>query len=532
MRRWAKYRFVWILEPAALFTAFSALYLTSLTRAYFFDAVSYAMRLKSFLYTGKQNALLHPHHLAHLPLGWLTHTILHKLGIMTDVLTSLQVLSALSGAAGLMLFRTLLRGTGIRGIWLTALVLLLGASQAYWFVSVDGLPYAPAMVGFMLSLLAIQRFNRCPSWINALLIGSAVGLTGLLHQSHLLLMIGALTAIALHKRRLPHLFYLGAGFFVTFLGVYGAVAYTALSIHSPHELYLWSSQYPRLGWWWDFDIIHNLLTDFRAVSKAFITDPNPNLIRPGFDNLAVWFVVISTLAITGIVGLFTIFVTGIKRPGKDSRLVTTIITISYIGFFTIWCPGMQVFWSPIIALVILMLAESVACIGNVAKPIHILPLITAGALLVSNTIWGTIPRMQEERNPYLRTAQLLKEKSSKGDLVIVAGTGDNAQAEVYVPYFTDRRTVSLNTYLSRAHGVQPGLDRIRREIETTLHRGNTVYVFGDLFGCRPACIPLERRYGITASQINDFFSQFTDAEKPKPSERVIYALRPTHTDQH
>src|SRR4029077_15820758 len=125
---------VWAL--AISLVAFS-FYVGLLSKAYVFEGLIRAMPIE----TGRFAHLFPGNYLLYGPLGLLFHSFLHLLGVHSLAVTSLQLMDALLGAAGIYVFFLLLRRLGGDVLLCTVGCVVLGCSLGYWLWSTDAEDY-------------------------------------------------------------------------------------------------------------------------------------------------------------------------------------------------------------------------------------------------------------------------------------------------------------------------------------------------------------------------------------------------------
>ena len=79
---------------------------------------------------------------------------------------------------------------------------------------------------------------------------------------------------------------------------------------------------------------------------------------------------------------------------------------------------------------------------------------------------------------------------------MIAAVGDDADAEVYLPYFARRDVIPVSTLLARA-APGKGLAAVRSEIERVLSAGRRVFVHEELLSSEGPYVALRSRHGLT-----------------------------------
>jgi hypothetical protein len=181
---------------------------------------------------------------------------------------------------------------------------------------------------------------------------------------------------------------------------------------------------------------------------------------------------------------------------------------AYALFFTFWNPGYFVFWVPLLLPFWLVVACGLGCSrpSLARRPGWWVPaLVGLGMVAVSNTVVAVAPHGQAGRNMRLQKALAAKPHLGPLDRMVVAGTGDDADAEVYVPYFTRGGVVSVNAAMARTGGGPAGWNALSREIAGVLQRGGRVFAHEELFSSEGPYIALGERFGIQRAEMVRFF---------------------------
>ncbi|MBI3948526.1 MAG: hypothetical protein HY321_21615 [Armatimonadetes bacterium] len=531
---------------AALFALFSALYLLTATRDYAFDSVSYALQIRRFEESGGARWLLHPHHLLFNVLGLAAHRLLGLLWPAADPLAALQVLNALLGAAGVVLFALVAglivadRGAGVLAAG------GLGLSYGYWTCATDGRANLPGLValvgalGVIAALLDARRVRRARAFARlAAALGGLHALALLLHQSHVLFLPAAAAAVALspgRPRRRGVRLYLGIS-----IGL-GGLAYAVGALLAAEGRGLgavsgWALTYARQGRWWDFHVATNLVRDAQAFSHALIADPALSR-TPGVGILRL---LAGCAAMAGAAAagarlwrLFhpprPVFVPSLwgfepdphaspepslrvrALQGAQRRLlpVLALWAGAYALFFTVWNPGYFVFWVPLLVPFWTLMAVAFASPGVPVARRRATVLATAvglALLAANNAATGIGPHARAAGNGRLQKALAVRAHARPGDCIVIAGAGDDADAEVYLPYFAGCEVLSLNALLAGSGGKPETLAALRAAINERLAPGRKVYVHEELYTSEGPYATLTPRHGITRAEVVRFLKR-------------------------
>ncbi len=493
------------LSTAFLFAAVLAVYWATPTRFNTFDAVSYANQI-AHLYprTSDPHWLFHPHHLLFNAAGRALWRLAQAFGYHGGPLIVLQRLNSVLGAAGVALFYCTLRQLMQRSHWLPALMAGgLAVTFGYWVCATDGRVNMPSITLMLAAFLVLCRLLESPTTVRAALAGSLGGAAVLFHESAGLFLLVGLAAVGLaeqpplqlkgaarRSRALNTAAYLAA-WSGTVIAPYLVIAVSGLHVRSVTAFHQWMSSYSELGWWWNFQIDHNVRLDAYALRHAAFVEPPGKqgtfhvsrttpaaLLGLYFATLIGWF-----LAVYAFCAALPL----LWRSHQQRVMIVCVVWIAlYAAFFTVWSPGYFVFWVPTLVPISVLLALALAHYrarrgGLIVNWLVGLWIILYAALNVEASI---LPHLSASASPFQREAQDVHAHTLPGDLVIVAGAGDGAQYEVDIPYFADRDVLSLHSLLTgterRRQTGSDALAQAQAQIAQTLVSGHAVYALDEI----------------------------------------------------
>jgi hypothetical protein len=218
--------------------------------------------------------------------------------------------------------------------------------------------------------------------------------------------------------------------------------------------------------------------------------------------------------------------TGIPGPAQAGALMASagglrrlyavlgVWGFAYAAFFTFWNPGYFAFWVPILIPAWLLAALFLAStpgrrLWRWAGAMALLLL-----LATNNAIVGIGPHARPENNGRLQKALAVRESTRPGDVIVVAGTGDYADAEVYLPYFARREVLAVNTYLTGAPSLSVGLEQLRVEMDRTLEAGRRLFIHEELLSSEGPYAALRARHGMTRARFIAFLHRHYRLERP------------------
>lgn len=477
-----------------VFLVFSIVYLATRTTYNTFDAVSYSNQIAHlYVRTGDPHWLFHPHHLLFNATGYVLWKIARACGYVGGPLMVLETFNAVVGALGIALFYLTLRRLMQRSNWLPIIVSTgLALSFGYWICATD------ARVNQASTMLLLASFAvLCAHFEQARLrhagwAGLLAGLAVLYHESAGLFLFVGLSALAVMPSKAPRL-RLALTFVAAWAAVVAAgyltVGCLVLHLTSPAAFHQWSSEYAELGWWWNFNIGHNIRLDGYALRHAAFVEP-PG--KQGTFHLAadtptgLTALYFATLAGWGVaVYYFVAALPLLWRTHYRPILIMSVVWIAlYAAFFTVWSPGYFVFWVPALIPVSLILALTMAHyrsgrVGVLVNWLVALWIVMYATVNVMSSIGVHLPPAS---SPFRRIAMEYKAHTHPGDIVLMAGDGDLDQLEVYIPYFADRQAFSAHTALTRAHDDSAAaIASLQGSIRSTLAAGHDVYIVDDLY---------------------------------------------------
>lgn len=532
---------------AALFVLFSLLYLATSTRDYTFDAVAYAGQIRQFGETGEWRWLLHPHHVLFNGLGLLAHRFFRLFHPDINTLAALQVMNALLGASGVLLFAAVAghlcrdRNAGLLA------AAGLGLSYGYWTCATDGRANLAGVVVLVAALGAMARLQDARQTrtahayvARAGVLGALHALATLLHQSHALLLPAALLAVCRSpgqpRRRGV------AAYLETLAAVAGLVYLVAASLagagRGPMAVLAWATTYAHQGHWWSFALWRNLGHDVNAILHAVIAQPR----LTGFG-MSGWVPLGAILKSATVLGLLVLGVwrwlawrgtaaafwvrlaaageeAGWGAPRRARRGLVPVLLVwigSYAAFFTVWNPGYFVFWVPVLVPLWLLAAFHLSAVPrrHPARPGRWAGAVAALAILaVNNVVVGIAPHAVAANNGRLLKALAVGAHSDPGAVILLAGAGDGADAEVYVPYFAGREVIAVNTLLGRAPTKAHGLASLRAAINQALASGRRVFLHEELVSSEGPYRVLAARYGLTRPELLAFLRRHYRLGRP------------------
>ena len=534
-------RQLWLPATLVFFITFVLYWLTP-TQFNTFDAVSYANQIAhQYPETHDLHWLFHPHHLLFNAVGYGLWRTAQFFGYHGGPLPVLERLNAACGAVGITLFYLTLRSLLQRSRGLPVLAAFgLSLSFGYWICATDGRVNMPSLTLLIGALFVLCRVIEKPTPKLAAILGGLGGAAVLFHESAGLFLLVGLVGVLLAgkmpgtERRKLLLIYVGV-WAATVILPYLLIGTLSLGLHSPGAFRRWASEYAELGWWWDFRILHNLRLDAYALRKAAFVEP------PGKEGtfhlshstpLDLRVLYFTTLA-GWLAGVYA-FGAALPLLWRSHHKPILICCLTWIGifgaFFTVWTPSYFIFKTllviPITVLLTLALAHWRARWGESWTNSLVGFWIALYALV--NWTASIAPHLQADASPFYRTAVEIKTHTQPGDIVAVSGSGDGAQNEVDIPYFADRKVVSLHTTLERAHEDKGRAWAVAQDqIDTALGSGHAVYALDEIWHNTHTFMALQARHPeVGRTDITELFAPYQRTLAWETAHGPVWRLTP------
>lgn len=523
--------------PALLFLAILALYLLTRTHLNTFDAVAYANQMGLAAQTGKLRPLFHPHHLLFNALGYGLWQMARRLGYGGGPLVVTQILNAVLGALGLTVYFLTLRRLRPQGGLALPITLGVAGSFGYWICATDGRVNMAHIALLIAAFDALVRFQHRPAARQAAWAGLLAGLAVLFHESAgLFVAVGAAGMWGpaagsirekLRTRLLPYLAAWAAAVMVPYL----LVAIFALHLHSLTEFHHWANAYAERGWWWDFHLLHNLRLDLFGLRHAVFVQPlgraalAQNPLGPlGKGALALlWLLYLGSL--TGLSAAGAALAAALRQLWRSEQKPLLRVCLLWIGvygaFFTVWCPGAFVFWTPVLIPLGAWL--------TLALPRRRLPLLAAwiGAFTMLNFLAGILPYLKPIAGLSQRVAVDIRQHTPPRALIVVAGVGDAAQCEVDIPYFGNRPILSLHGLLAHTQTLPEAQGSLEQSLDKAFGAGRAVYVPEELWTHRDCVKGLQKQSPtLTGPALQAMFAAYSPVLAWNGPRGLVWRLSP------
>jgi hypothetical protein len=532
-------------QALILFLIALAVYWATPTGVNTFDAVAYANQIGLAAQTGTLRGLFHPHHLLFNALGFALWRLARALGYGDGPLVVLQRLNAVAGAWGVALFfLTIRRYVPRRTAWCAAGLLAL--SFSWWICATDG---RVNMINGVLLLAAFSLLGQIlctPSRKLVALCGFVSGVAVLFHESAgLFVMVGLLGMVmASREGRAGRCLAFSSMWTATILLPYLLIGVVLLHLHSLTAFRHWSDAYAEQGQWWDFHITRNLGRDGYALRHAVFVEP-PGRAALGLNiphsllghlwrmALLVTLRLLYVGTFTGWLAALTGLALAFPRLLRSRHRPTVILCLLWItvtsAFFTVWCPGYFVFWTPLLVPLLILLSLAlrewqlkIPCVLLIR-----MALIWTILVALTNLTCSIAPHLRPNRTLWQRVAFDARAHTGPHALMIVAGAGADGQCEVDIPYFGHRACLSVHEALNQSRSdlnAAPAL--IQARITKALLAGRRVYVYVEIWTDPSTVHALESHHpGLTSTTLAALFTPFQLIPSWTSPRGPIYRLR-------
>ena len=468
-------------------------YLATLSRNYLGDGVQFLMATES------SHVSLMPNHMLYDASIFAWYALWKLLGWTGNAILPLQMFSAFWGAVSVALFAFLvLRMTGMWRV--TALVSFgFGTCFAVWLFSTDvEVVTFPLALNIALLVFAIALPpHRLAAPRNAVAAGLLTAAAILSYETGVFMVpvIGLAYILgdfgkAASKIRLIGIYLLTV--FVIVSGCHLLVAHVVYGVSTLKGFVHWQLSLQEVG--------SGVSSAGRVSRRARSAHEKPRRVSgaqlPGGhqDVLHVRSYVQKVLFVSyyAVLSAMWVYITSMLIVRRRAllarwRLPLVLFTVSaflYAAFALYWIPADIQFWVPVvaswwgaIALVLALQAdrEQGGAPGLLSSAPGAVAVAFVCIISIVNFFGTVLPDTRTANNAEYNIAAALKDKARKDDLIITSGTD---RLFLYIPYFTDRKTLSIFGLGMQGRKGEKLLSEIDRRIRDALSAGNDVYLAG------------------------------------------------------
>jgi 4-amino-4-deoxy-L-arabinose transferase-like glycosyltransferase len=476
------------LAPAVLAVTALTLYLLTLSNVHTYDALSYIRDVD-----GRTGFFFHPHHLLYSPTGWLFWQGWRLVGYTGNSELPLKVLNALAGACcGFGFYRLTLHLTKQAAPAAVAAGLLM-FNFATWYFSAEVEVYLLALIWLVLALYLLIELVTDPRHRTAPLLGLALGVAALYHQTNVLLVpvviVAMLIAPLTPAAKLRGLIVCGlvAGAIVA-LG-YGGVGFGINRYRSFQQMRDWMLFYAETGWWGH--ATRDRWTDLGAGLGNTMSMEGA---------LPYWIGVVATLLLG--------WAAARRRPRVVAVCVAWIAI--YAAFFTWWEAENIEFWIATLLPLWLLVGLALDSIRpwQLGRAAAAVTLIGTGQLA-----WHNYPLIKVRGDASVdlerHLSHLAQQATNADDLIVEPG----GVLELYLPYYEGRPNIrTINGALFETHGdVDQALGRLASYMTQSLNAGLSVLVGRNAMQLPPGVF---QRYNVPQERLDAFWQPYRAAMEP------------------
>jgi hypothetical protein len=460
-----KYRGVTV---AAAALAVAAIYLIYRSAYYFPDGMRWELAIAEI----GAPAVWHPHHLLYNPLALVFREVLTLFGYGGRLLGAMRILDALIGAAGFVLFYSIVRKAGVS--WLLALAgsFALAFSYGFWAYACNAESVIVSTVTAMAVFLAAQWASEGRDFRRWTLCAVVAGAAVLTHVTNVLLLPFLVTAYLISRpkgylRRLPALVLV---YLAPAVAIYVAVGVGVLGFGGAGELARWLFGTPgRTHYYMSYRLVNVVLDLYALARNVFGLRWVKDVWAGGWTWQSAG--VAALIALGAAATAFT-FVAGVRRFGRKGAprrqaWFALAFFLPYAVFFTFRDAGGTDRWTPqAFALIFFLYAGAgVGELRRVSRGVlYALPVL----FFVAN-FWGSIyPESKPEYNEHLAFARFVDAVTDPGDVVVFSGL-EGLGPGVYADYFAGVESTGIY------FGARDP-DAFKRRLNDALAAGRAIYV--------------------------------------------------------
>lgn len=464
----------YLLSIISMVGLFSFLYFNFLSKWYLYDGIRWALRIES----GDLENIIRIKHFFNGLWGLASYRTATFFGYQGRALPLLQILNAIVGIIGLIIFYFLVHRITKDKIISMISSFCLGFSYVYWFSSVspeqDIITFISLIIAFYLAL----RYTNDNSLKSSLSFGLIVIFLLLVDVGAFLFFPVILLAIFFHAQAFSpdirkwlrtFLIYLVAPIFI--LLIIGIVMIKYYSIE------ILGSYFNEI--WWSFSL-ENIIKALYGMFRGFI---GGSFAKEFFLSelslvLYICIVLLVLLFVTG--GFFLSYgIINRKRIWFTFRIPLSLCCIYIICcavFFTFFAAGYYRTWGRVLIpfwLIFGIITYDIKTNLNETYQKYVLSVsIIVPVLLFFINFFGSIlPQSYESNNENLQYALSVGEHTKKNDLILLSGQGGQSDG-ILVRHFVGNRTLSLVDELKEP-------ERLHSKIQIFLETGYKVYFVSD-----------------------------------------------------
>jgi len=474
-----------LVYPLFFFLVLAVYYLT-FSKVPTSDGLTWARQVQN----GSLQDLFSPHHLMYKPLGFALYRLLLSTGLKVDVIRLLQVMNALIGSFGAIVFLKMIMR--ITNSLITGLIssFLLAFSHGYWYF-LNGEIHVFGVVFLILSFYLLLFGTGKPHRVFAT-IGLTNGLAVLFHQENLIFLVVVVSAILTDVRRknqrlnnlmaylLPFSILVGIPYLIAgwaIVGLNSAAGYMLWLTDQLHTSY--TVKFVSFG-------LFNIIKVFKGQATCFITgvdlladflrNHDQYVINPRFITLFL-----STVLASGILSYFAVKFgkswSVLRRQFGRVILLSVVWFTSYKLFFNFWMlPSNEEYHitalPPLLILLSLtLLKKDVNLHDWYMDRASLVISLALFSLVLFNNFYGAVLPWYQFGSTVVNVSNEIRSISSGDDLFITTETAFG------LGYFAERNVLSLKGIFVGHRDPDQALAAVKRLINKALQDGHKVFIY-------------------------------------------------------
>ena len=515
----------WVVATGALASAALAVWLMFPDQVFVFDGIMFSQIVDRVVPEWRRE-MMNPRHLIFNLFFQLLRDGLERVGVTVKAYRLFQVVNALAGAAGLLLFADLSRRLSRDRALGWCAALLLGSTLCYGTRATEGQVYMLMSLGALGFLWSAVRLLEEPTAVRAALAVGTVTLGALFHAADAFLFPAAGLALwlAFPKRRSlvlagaamgPVVLVVAYLFAFNSIGLRGFFA-KATDIHAVSSSGFWSNLFGTFLDRGGITIWGRLVQVWRETGDSLTPmSGNFNLVA----GLALWMMTSVML------------VRAWPRLDKTRCAQAAVLGMAWAGFLLVnafWLGGVF-FYVPGLAcaLGILALSAEPSWAGLAIRTRRFMfgTLTLLGLGLGSwNFRMGLKPQSRIENNTGYRQAIFVGAHTEPASWVIISGLGF-ANSKVYLPTFAHRRRQVLE-YFFNQNPKDVALRQLTDFCKDVARHGIPMYLLSDLADSPGAFPVLMRIFGVSREEVYRAFGPGRFMLVAAGSEERVYLFVP------
>lgn len=515
----------WGVATGALALGALAVWLMFPDQVFVFDGIMFSQIVDRGVLEWRRE-IMNPRHLIFNLFFQLLRDGLESVGVTVKAYRLFQVVNALAGAAGLLLFADLARRLSRDFALGWCAALLLGSTLCYGTRATEGQVYMLMSLGALGLLWSAVRLLEEPTVGRAALAVGVVTTGALFHAADVFLFPAAVLAIWLAFPKQRFLAFVGAAtgpvvllisylFAFKGIGLRGFFTKT-MDIHSVSASGFWPNLFATF---WDREgmtVWGRLVRVWRETGDSLAPMPGDLNLTAG---LALW--------IMASVILFRAW----PRLDKARRAQAAVLGMAWAGFVIVnafWLGGVF-FYVPDLAcaLGILTLSAEPSWAGLAIRTRRFMfgTLTLLGLGLGSwNFRMGLKPQSRIENNSGYRQAIFVGAHTESASWVIISGFGF-ANSKVYLPMFAHRRRQVLE-YFFNQNPKDVALRQLTDFCKHVARHGVPMYLLSDLADSPGAFPALMKTFGVSREEVYRAFGPGRFMLVAAGSEEQVYLFVP------